>query len=97
MVATIFVGGVIGIWNDSAATTVISLALLGLPVFTGVAIVRNRLYDIDLILINRALVHGALTALLVAVYFGGVARHRLSSAPSQAKRSNPSWPSLSPP
>jgi hypothetical protein len=32
---------------------------------------RYRLYDIDII-INRALVYGSLTAMLVALYFGGI-------------------------
>jgi len=41
-------------------------------VAVGVAILKYRLYDIDL-LINRTLVYGSLTLVLAAVYFAGVA------------------------
>ena len=72
VVGTIFVGGVISIWSVTISIAVITVALLGLPISTGIAIVRYRLYEIDLI-INRTLVYGSLTGTLALVYFGGVA------------------------
>jgi hypothetical protein len=72
LVGTIFVGGLISIWSVAVGIVAIRIALLGLPVFTGIAIVRYRLYEIDLI-INRTLVYSVLTGTLAMVYFGGVA------------------------
>jgi hypothetical protein len=46
------------------------LSLL-IPISIAVAVLRHRLYDIDL-LINRTLVYGSLTATLVAVYVGSI-------------------------
>jgi hypothetical protein len=46
-----------------------AVGVVGSPVAMGVAIFRYRLYQIDII-INRTLVYGSLTTLLVALYLG---------------------------
>jgi hypothetical protein len=44
---------------------------LGIPMAIGIALLKYRLYDVDTV-INRTLVYGSLTMLLVLVYFGSV-------------------------
>lgn len=51
--------------------TLTNLSLLLIPLSIGIAILRYRLWDIDLI-INRALVYSTLTATLSLIFFGGV-------------------------
>lgn len=48
-----------------------SVALSAVPVAIGVAILRYRLYDID-ILINRTLVYGATSAAIAVTFFSGI-------------------------
>jgi hypothetical protein len=63
-------GGVDRLWVNLLEDAM-TLSFAGIPVAVGIAILRYRLYDIDLI-INRALVYGPLTATLVLGYVGGV-------------------------
>jgi hypothetical protein len=55
-------------WVGLVLTTV---GVVSSPIAMGIAILRYRLYEIDII-INRTLVYGSLTATLVALYFVGI-------------------------
>ena len=63
-------------WLGKFSFALSMMGLMCLPIAVGIAILRYRLYEIDLI-INRTLVYGPLTATLVLVYFGGVATAQL--------------------
>lgn len=58
-------------WGLWASYLLVAVRGLSGPIAIGVAILRYRLYEIDII-INRTLVYGSLTATLVALYFGGI-------------------------
>jgi len=60
-----------GSWGLWASYLLVAIGGLSGPIAIGIAILRYRLYEIDLI-INRTLVYGSLTATLVALYFVGI-------------------------
>jgi hypothetical protein len=60
-----------GSWGLWASYLLVIVGGLSVPIAIGVAILRYRLYEID-ILINRTLVYGILTATLIALYFAGI-------------------------
>ena len=55
--------------DDGPWEPVLLLAVATIPIAAGIAILRYRLYELDRI-VNRAVVYGAVSALLAGAYFG---------------------------
>jgi hypothetical protein len=64
-------GPILGGLVDPLAKLLWIIVPASLPIAVGIAVLRYRLYEIDL-LINRALVYGSLTVLLAGVYEGSI-------------------------
>jgi hypothetical protein len=58
-------------WVGQVGLALLAVGFVGVPIAIGIAILKYRLYNIDL-LINRTLVYGSLTAMLVGVYVGTI-------------------------
>ena len=75
--ATVFtIGAAVDLPPQDVGPRMLSMLLMDasalmIPLSIGVAVLRSRLFDIDVV-INRTLVYGSLTAMLVALYVGGV-------------------------
>src|SRR5215213_8288120 len=59
------------LWFERIGYAILLVLIPAMPISIGIAILKYRLYDIDVI-INRTLVYGSLTVTLVALYFGGI-------------------------
>jgi hypothetical protein len=94
---TIFtVGAAVDLPPEEVGSKMLSMLLMDafgllIPLSLGVAVLRARLFDIDVV-INRTLVYGSLSVMLALVYLGAWRRRRPSSAPSRDRSSSHNWP-----
>jgi hypothetical protein len=58
-------------WVGQVGLGLLAVGFVGVPIAIGIAILKYRLYEIDL-LINRTLVYGSLTAMLALMYVGTI-------------------------
>ena len=70
-IGVFFFGLIDGAWGLWVGYLLVAVGGLSGPIAIGIAILRYRLYEIDIV-INRTLVYGLLTVSLALVYFGGV-------------------------
>jgi len=66
--------------GEAVATGLVAASLVAIPVSAGIAILRYRLYEIDVV-INRTLVYGSVTVLLAGTYVGLVLLFQLALRP----------------